>query len=187
MNEKFKELYSYLKSNNMTDLDEANFYKKYSDPSKSKEIYSYLKSKKMTDLDANAFHNSYFGGSLKKKEPTVSPSQSVQEPSSLAAPPKKKQPLSGSTIKREGDIFTGYPGKADKKYRLDTSGTSPVWMEYSSSKVVNGKTVDEFNKPITNPNRVNALNKYFKAGASTSTQEKIFTGFPGKEKNEYLY
>jgi hypothetical protein len=141
----------------------------------------------MTDLDANAFHNSYFGGSLKKKEPTVSPSQSVQEPSSLAAPPKKKQPLSGSTIKREGDIFTGYPGKADKKYRLDTSGTSPVWMEYSSSKVVNGKTVDEFNKPITNPNRVNALNKYFKAGASTSTQEKIFTGFPGKEKNEYLY
>jgi hypothetical protein len=122
---------------------------------------------------------------LKKKEPTVSPSQSVQEPSSLAAPPKKKQPLSGSTIKREGDIFTGYPGKADKKYRLDTSGTSPVWMEYSSSKVVNGKTVDEFNKPITNPNRVNALNKYFKAGASTSTQEKIFTGFPGKEKNEY--
>lgn len=197
MNEKFKELYSYLKSKNMTDLDENTFYKKYSNPAKSKEIHSYLKSSNMTDLDEDAFHSAYFGGSLKKKEPTVSRSQSEQEPSSSVVPPKRRQSSLGSTIKREGDVFSGLKGKEDKKYRLDNSTGRPVWIEQLESKDSNGKKITALNEKtgqlepvyyesiIQNPSRVRTLNKVFNQNASTSPHEKIFTGFPGKETNEY--
>ena len=67
MNEKFKKLHSYLSSNNLTDLDENEFFSKYSDVNKSKEIHSYLKENGMTDLDESEFHNSYFGGVKKKR------------------------------------------------------------------------------------------------------------------------
>jgi hypothetical protein len=200
MNPKFKELYSYLKSNQMTDLDESAFYNKYSDPSKSKEIYSYLKSNQMTDLDETSFHAAYFGG--KKKEPTELPSSSKTQPS-LSDTSKKAKPAPSESstsdrkpeIVKEGelgsrsDLFTGYPGKDKKVYRLDTSKRTPIWMEYSSSKIKgqggSDDTYDVYSTPITNPSRVGALNKYFKVNASTNEYEQTFTGYPGKEKNEY--
>jgi hypothetical protein len=184
----------------MTDLDESTFYNKYSDPSKSKEIYSYLKSNQMTDLDETSFHAAYFGG--KKKEPTELPSSVDQKKSSSVTVSKKEtKPLasSGGGSKPEvvkeselgsrSDLFTGYPGKDKKVYRLDTSKSTPMWMEYSSSKIKGQGGTDDaydvYSTPITDPSRVSALNKHFKVNASTNEYEQTFTGYPGKEKNEY--
>ena len=61
MNEEFKELYNYLKSNGITDLDENAFYQAYSSPEASKEVFDYVKSQDMTDLDESSFYSSYFG------------------------------------------------------------------------------------------------------------------------------
>ena len=69
MNDKFNQLYNYLKSNGMTDLDAQSFYDSYrSDNSKFNKLYGYLKSNGMTDLDANSFKNSYFNTPSEPKE-----------------------------------------------------------------------------------------------------------------------
>lgn len=89
---------------------------------------------------------------------------------------------------KRSDVFSGVPGMEDKKYRLDTSSGVPVWMEYGSS-VSRGqgakREYDIYDKQITDPTRVQYLNKLFKQNASTSEAEKIYVGYPGKEKNEY--
>ena len=105
--------------------------------------------------------------------------------------------VSYSSKKEENGIFSGVPGKEETEYVLDTSGDNPVWAERRLSrmpdgtviKVVNnqtGKSEDKYHTvPITDPTRVQYLNKYFKQNASTDRNEKIFTGLPNKEKNEY--
>jgi len=175
MNDKFQELYGHLKSNNLTDLDAQAFHSKYSNPEKAKEIYSYIKSQDMTDLDEGSFYSSYFGGEVKKKEDTTSNSEASTSDTSKKVTPEP------SVSSGEGDMFTGYPGKEGNKYRYDGSN----WYEYSYTDASDKGNVDVFNTPITNPSRVSALNKYFKKEASTSEFEKIFTGYPGKESNEY--
>ena len=72
-----------------------------------------------------------------------------------------------------GEFVKGYPGKEDKEY-LYKNG---VWQEADSK---NAKY-----KTITDAARVAELNRHFKKEASTSTGEKIFVGYPGKEANEY--
>ena len=93
MNEEFKELYNYLKSNGITDLDENAFYQAYSSPEASKEVFDYVKSQDMTDLDESSFYSSYFGGDVKKKdesevtsevEGTVLPTEQVQDEITLS-------------------------------------------------------------------------------------------------------
>jgi hypothetical protein len=56
-------IYNFMKSNNLTDLDEKTFINKYSAPDKAKEIYSFMASNKLTDLDETKFYDKY----LKKK------------------------------------------------------------------------------------------------------------------------
>lgn len=56
-------IYDFMKSNNLTDLDEKTFINKYSAPDKAKEIYSFMASNKLTDLDETKFYEKY----LKKK------------------------------------------------------------------------------------------------------------------------
>jgi hypothetical protein len=69
MNDQFIQLYNYLKSNGMTDLDAQSFYNEYrNDDSNFNELYGYLKSNGMTDLDANSFKNSYFNTPSEPKE-----------------------------------------------------------------------------------------------------------------------
>jgi hypothetical protein len=69
MNDQFNQLYNYLKSNGMTDLDAQSFYNEYrNDDSNFNELYGYLKSNGMTDLDANSFKNSYFNTPSEPKE-----------------------------------------------------------------------------------------------------------------------
>lgn len=72
-----------------------------------------------------------------------------------------------------GEFVKGYPGKEEKDY-LYKNG---VWKE---ADVKNAKYTT-----ITDSERVAELNRHFKKEASTSTGEKIFVGYPGKEANEY--
>jgi hypothetical protein len=124
MNDKFKELYGYFKSQGLTDLDESTFYSKYSSPEKSKEIYSYLKKNGMTDLDESSFNSSYFGS--KKKEPTVLPSEPKKEVSSSVTAPQFRGPItsrseSSGLVKKEDikeDGVYKYSGRKDALYKL---------------------------------------------------------------------
>lgn len=110
MNEEYKKLYSYLKDNGLTELDESAFFEAYkSDPS---EIYNYLRSSKMTDLDYDAFKSSYFPTSMtiKKKEATTEDSlqpqeqptplsgENGQETKAVAEPPKDILPTQDASL-----------------------------------------------------------------------------------------
>lgn len=126
---------------------------------------------------------------VKKKSFTGLPSQPQRKGTTSATVKTTTQKPSvssgGKKTNKNVQMFTGFPGKEGKQYALDMSSGIPAWKEYSSSDVVNGKTVDKFEKVITDPNRVNQLNKYFKQNASTSNLEKIRTGLPTKEENQY--
>lgn len=52
-------IYKFMKSNNLTDLNEKEFLTKYSAPDKAKEIHSFMVSNKLTDLDESKFYDSY--------------------------------------------------------------------------------------------------------------------------------
>jgi len=60
-------IYGYLKEKNLTDLDEASWVAKYSEPENAKKVFSYFKEKQLTDLDETSFTDKY----LKKKEPAI--------------------------------------------------------------------------------------------------------------------
>jgi len=68
MNEKFLELYEYLKSEGITDLSPEDFYNAYKDPNKAKDVYDFVSSEEMTDLNENDFFSAYFGTEVKKKD-----------------------------------------------------------------------------------------------------------------------
>jgi hypothetical protein len=206
MNDKAKELYSYLKSQNMTDLDENTFINKYSDPSKSAEIHSYLKSQNMTDLDASSFHSSYFGG-VKKKDST---------------PPKKTDSFFSSATKMvDASLATSKPKTAQKPLESSSKVDDSKYYKVSGNekatyKKSNGEWTVDVNstgkfQPLTKGDvnaRVKNLEQnavldeditYYKnksigkiLGANTEDQSasellrgKVFTGFPGKEENKY--
>lgn len=122
------------------------------------------------------------GRSVKKKSTMASPSEQNQGGVSLATSTtetKKPSVSSGSESKK---AFYGDAGAGKKDYILDETSGIPVWKEYSNLDE-NNRPV--FNKIITNPTRVKTLNKFFKQDASTSELDKIYTGFPGQEDNQY--
>jgi hypothetical protein len=160
MNEKSQQLYNYLKSNGLTDLDANTFFSKYSDPNKSKEVWSYLKNEGMTDLDADSFYSSYF----KKKSQDTTASTSGTG-------------LSGSS---DVEIFTGYPGKEEKPYKFKNG----KWYEESGVKIYGQKEAQY--AQITDPNRIKNLNRQFKKDASLSQQEQVFSNYD-EEKKDNLY
>ena len=133
----------------------------------------------------------------KKPKPSVSSSvggkfaavtEAVEKNKSTAQKDTKPQVVFQSQEGKRNDIFTGYPGEEGKKYRLDNSTGKPVWMEYTSSNVKGpsgNQNYEIYNTPITDPARVAELNRHFKKNASSSEIDQVFTGFPGKESNEY--
>ena len=56
-------IYKFMRSNNLTKLDEKTFLDTYSKPEKAKEIHSFMVSNDLTKLDESKFYDSY----LKKK------------------------------------------------------------------------------------------------------------------------
>ena len=126
---------------------------------------------------------------LKKKGLTTSPLKPSQVSGTLGTEkPKQPKPSVSSTSKVNGDLYSGYPSNKEKVYRLDNSTGVPVWHEYSSTIAATKPgevNKDLYEKQINNPSRVAELNKFFKQDASTVGGEQVFTGYPGKEKNQY--
>jgi hypothetical protein len=125
---------------------------------------------------------------VKKKEV----SQSIFDQGGFSSAMSKmaqNQPSVSSVEKpKKEEIFTGYPGKEGKKYKLDSDRGFPVWKEYSSTEFDKntGKQVDVFEEQITDPSRVSALNKHFGVDASTDPIEKVYTNYSeDKKDNEY--
>jgi hypothetical protein len=81
-------IYKFMRSNNLTKLDEKTFLDTYSKPEKAKEIHSFMVSNDLTKLDESKFYDSY----LKKKDQTL-PSGEISSltelPSSFIEPLKK--------------------------------------------------------------------------------------------------
>ena len=124
----------------------------------------------------------------KKKDSTFSLVTKMVDASLDTSKQKTAQkPSVSSGGKAKPQVFTGYPGKEDKKYILDESTGKQIWKEtVSGGKLVNGKAEFKIREtPITDPARVVALNKQFNKNASTDINDQIFTGYPGKELNEY--
>ena len=72
MNENYQQLYDYLKSNQLTDLDADTFFQEYSgNKDNYNELYGYLVQNQLTDLSSDSFYNEYFGEGQKKKEPSA--------------------------------------------------------------------------------------------------------------------
>lgn len=186
--EKFKQLYSYLKDNDLTDLDESNFKQKYSDINKAQELHSYLKNEGMTDLDINSFHNEYFG-SVKKKEDTQSTSELLTEPfASGTNQQENKKPSESSGS--ESDIYS-FDDKSE--FKLSDEGK---WLKkpkgktlktLEGSKDADGNVIlkaeEDIWKPVNEASRVAILNKKFNKQGLTGSG--AYVGFPGKEENEY--
>jgi hypothetical protein len=186
------ELYNYISSIDNTfknDVSFDQFKSKMADKNYSKTMYDWIGQNDNTfqsDVSFDLFREKL---GYKKKSSTGLSSQPQGKSTTSATVKTTTQKPSVSSGGKKTDknvqMFTGFPGKEGKQYALDMSSGIPAWKEYSSSDVVNGKTVDKFEKVITDPNRVNQLNKYFKQTASTSNLEKIRTGLPTKEENQY--
>jgi hypothetical protein len=170
MNEKSQQLYNYLKTNGLTDLDANTFFTKYSDPSKSQEVWSYLNQNGLTDLDANAFYDSYF----KKK----SPSGSGLEGSSSGRLSKTTTKPTGSSSSK-GEILTGFPGSEQKKYQFKDG----KWYEEAPVKVYGQAPIYT---QIQTPSRIQTLNKYYKKNASLSEEQQVYSNYD-EEKKDNLY
>lgn len=72
------EIYSFMKSNGLTDKDQATFLKDYSDPKKAQEIHNFFVENNLTDKDSASFYDTYF---KKKSGPNPSQSSAIPLPS----------------------------------------------------------------------------------------------------------
>ena len=110
-------IYKYLKSKNLTDLDENQFVTKYSAPEKAKEIYSYLVSQNLTDLDETNFYDKY----LKKKDQEVSPF--VSSSAQSLSPDFEK----GKAFAEKGFLMKPEGTKEQKRISVEPSLTSAIF------------------------------------------------------------
>jgi V/A-type H+-transporting ATPase subunit E len=84
------DLYNYLKSNNLTDLDRDSFFKKYSNPQEGQKIFNYLKSTGNTDLDFNSFNNKYLSNKKTSQQQLApSPKSTPITPENTQTPKKE--------------------------------------------------------------------------------------------------
>ena len=195
--EQLKKAYqSATKYYNLPDFE--TFKKDMQDENNLKRFRDNL-SKHYNVPDFNTFKSDM--GVVKKKETTVLPSEQKSKPISSGTQPKVTQKPSATSVSQKeskpeilfpaqkgkrNDIFTAEDGKT---YRLDTSSGRPVWKGYTSN-VVKGQggskqDYEIYNSEITDPATVGFLNKSFNKKASTSEAEQVFTGYTGKEENEY--
>ena len=134
MNEKFKELYSYVKSKGMTDLNESDFYNAYKDQGKFKDLYNFVVDDNMTDLNSSDFYNAYFKEStsqepvkkepVKKKDITVSSSadgslvsQSSEPKTEIEVQPTEVESRYGDPIASKDE--TSIPGFVENQAKKE--------------------------------------------------------------------
>lgn len=183
MNDKLQQLYDLYKSKGIINTVDFNTFSTADDSQRQKLYELGRKNGLFKTTDYGTFSSAF--APVKKKEVSQS-TPSEGGISSAISKMVEKAPLESSAPKDE-NVYTGFPGKESKKYKLDKSTGVEVWKEYSSTDYnqKTGKQEDVFDKTITDPSRVNALNKQFNAKASTNEVEEVFVGYPGKEKNEY--
>ena len=112
-------------------------------------------------------------GTVKKKENTISSS----EDSSSDIQKEEVTEPSVSSGEKVGDLYK--LGGKSLKYKDGN------WYEYSYTNPSDKGNVDIYDNVVTDAELVNSFNKEFNQSASTSQYEKVFTGYPGKETNEY--
>ena len=126
-------IYKYLKSKNLTDLDENQFVTKYSAPEKAKEIYSYLVSQNLTDLDETNFYDKY----LKKKDQEVSPF--VSSSAQSLSPDFEK----GKAFAEKGFLMKPEGTKEQKRISVEPSLTSAIFGGAPKVKILEEITENE--------------------------------------------
>lgn len=122
MNEKFQQLYDYIKSQDMTDLGEQEFYDSYSNPDKFGELFGYVKSQNMTDLGEQEFFSAYFGGDVEKKSPNGTGEEEVMEsvtetetvPTGSSDSSSQEPEYDYETIQEKEEVF-GLPSEVSKQ------------------------------------------------------------------------
>jgi hypothetical protein len=156
-----------------SDVDDLTLAKKMIEkyPEYKNEVTFGNEPVKKKEVSQSMFDQGGFSSAMSKM------AQDQPSVSSVEKPKKKKE-----------EIFTGYPGKEEKKYKLDSDKGFPVWKEYSSTEFdkKTGKQVDKFEEQITDPKRVAALNQHFGVDASTDPIDQIYTNYSeDKKDNEY--
>ena len=114
---------------------------------------------------------------VKKKEPTELLSEQDPESTTLDIPKVTEQKPSVSLSSKDENIFSGYPGKEEKKYKLiNNEWNESVSVSIPSTGLIpeTGATVKikDTWKPIQNEGRSKALNNYFNKDAYISPQDK---------------
>ena len=110
-------IFKFMKSNNLTKLDEKSFLDKYSTPEKAKEIHGFMLANKLTDLDETKFYDKYLSSGLKKKEQEVSQYVSSPTPSQSVSPDLEK----GKAFAEKGFLMKGEGTKEQKRISLEPS------------------------------------------------------------------
>jgi hypothetical protein len=152
-------IYNFMKSNNLTDLDEKTFINKYSAPDKAKEIYSFMVSNKLTDLDETNFYDKY----LKKKvggeesSPTKLPLQGFDQKQIeiLKTGVTPSVPKTKTIVSKETIVPTNLPeikAAERKKKEVESFGRSVLEKERIGQEAIKN-TVDIRRK---NPNVLEA-------------------------------
>ena len=199
MNDKLEQLYNLYKQNGIIQSTDFNTFSS-ADENQKRKLYDLGKQKGLFNTtDFNTFNSAF--QPIKKKETTVSPSVPKQKAISSGTQPKVTQKPSATSVSQKeskpeilfpaqkgkrNDIFTTQDGKT---YRLDNSSGVPIWKGYTSS-VVKGQggsnqDYEVYDSAVTDPKTVNLLNQTFGKKSSTSEAEQVFTGYTGKEENEY--
>lgn len=178
MDDKLKQLYELYSRNGLIKTTDYNTFSSANE-NQRKQLYDLGKKNGLfKSTDYNTFSTAF--APVKKKGSTGLPSQPQGKGTTSATVKtttlKPSVSFGGKKVDYEIQMFTGFPGKEGKQYALDKSSAIPVWREKSNVG---------YDKAITDPARVDALNKHFKQKASSSEMEQVFTGFPEKEFNEY--
>jgi len=132
-------IYKFMKSNNLTQLDEKAFLDKYSAPEKAKEIHSFMVSNKLTDLDDTKFYDKY----LKKKDQAVS--LSVSSPTQSLSPDFEK----GKAFAEKGFLMQPEGTKAPKQQEVKAQPVEKQgWLLNTVSALDKGFAKNFISSPI---------------------------------------
>jgi len=96
--------------------------------------------------------------------------------------PKLPKNIAGADLSVNEIVEKAKDVKLPPKIKIEKENDVFVWKEYDPESP---EADDSMYKVITNPKRVNELNKKYKNKASTSPLEMIYTGFPNREDTEY--
>ena len=215
-----QKLYDVLKRDGYYTKTFEEFQTQWQDKAYKDKVYSVVSRDRLYTKSKEEFFSKYSGSiskqptqpklqdqePVKKKEPTVSASK-LEKPTSVSSSKEANEdiPNVASNVDftakgaKESNIYTGYPGKAGKRYKFQNGAwyeeSVPKQSDSPQIKSIGGaivktptqKTASQASswKPITDVTRVSNLNKHFGKEGSTSPQEKIYFGYQGKEKNEY--